>query len=572
MHSSDSGYQMPPFPAFPSTDRYIPLGSIQDAVQRLDRSIQAKDAISMVIGPPGTGKTLICRLLSDQYRRSHQVITLGETPFADVESFLRRILHQLGGDLSLPSADFQLAIFDYLCLHDPSDAGLLLLIDEAQSLSAELLETIRTLTNLTRNGEPRVSIVLAGGNGLDELLIAPAMDGFRQRISTRCYLHPLNGEETSWYINQTIRNCGCEPDATITSDAIAAVHHACSGVPRLVNQLLTHAIEYAAQHDQYLLTDQIIEQAWAELQSLPSPMINEPDLTLNAPDVEFGELDALPDAAQPDASPLTSEASELNIDSSVNERFSDAASKLSTETTIESSQRSSFADDLESFDFEPAPEFWPSEALDSDQPVREPFTSPASELEFPELACPALSDNLDTDHDPEITGFETDLLDTDLSTPEEPDAETADSVGNLSEEPQPTLSNEILFGTFDQEEPVDVHRESEANTATHQIESVMHEEIVGITEIPLDPTAGSPGILPEVSAQDSQNPTLKILSADQDQTDSPQDGFRTDDSDLLIIEDEVELRRIDKPQTTQESGQPMSIDYQKLLSRMRSRE
>ena len=71
------------------------------------------------------------------------------------------------------------------------------------------------------------------------------------------------------------------------------MHHACSGIPRLINQLLTHAIEFAAQRDEYLINEQIINQSWAQLQQLPSPMIAEPQIQLEASAVEFGELDEL---------------------------------------------------------------------------------------------------------------------------------------------------------------------------------------------------------------------------------------------------------------------------------------
>ncbi|MCP4940527.1 MAG: ATP-binding protein, partial [Planctomycetaceae bacterium] len=189
MHSSDSAYNLPPFPAYPSIDRFVGLGSVQDAMDRIERSIQARDAISVVIGPPGTGKTLISELLASRHQQSHRVITLGETPLPDSDSFLRRVLHQAGADIrDIPGDDLQLALFDHICLGDQSAPRILLLIDEAQSLSPELLETIRTLTNLTRDGAPRVSVVMFGGNHLDELLIAPSLDSFRQRISPRCYL------------------------------------------------------------------------------------------------------------------------------------------------------------------------------------------------------------------------------------------------------------------------------------------------------------------------------------------------------------------------------------------------
>ena len=624
MNSSELGYQLPPFPAFPSTDRYVALGSIQDAVQRVHHSIQAKDAISIVIGPPGTGKTLICGLLSDQFQRSHQVITLGETPIADRESFLRRILHQLGTDLTnIPSGDLQLALFDHLCLNEPTDAGLLLLIDESQSLTTELLETVRTLTNLTRNGEPRVSVVLAGGNQLDELLIPPSMDGFRQRISTRCYLHPLNAEETGWYINQTIRNCGCDPDATITPDAISAVHHACSGVPRLLNQLLTHAIEYAAQHDQYLITDRIVEMAWADIQQLPSPMIDEPDINLDVSSIEFGELDELPDTntIQPETASLDTDESELSDDLlDVDYDFNEETPSLTTKPAADPTQESSEPDVYDSYDFEPSSECCEDQQLEfgtaaDTDPHAEDLASPKKNLEFPQLASPALNETCN------------ETCNTEPSDESDSDLGPENTFSELFEGQVNTKSNEHLFGDFDDEELLNAYSEPDGTQANHQFESppivsVLHQEIIGVTDLLLDATtpgleysteesttsdpafpatadlSDSDDVLPhqddhlahDLSSQQPGTPTesfgtasqspaensdkleLKVLNSDTDVDveDENADTLRIDDSDLLIIQDEFELRRIDKPQSSSDVALPMSIDYQKLLSRMRS--
>ena len=663
MHSSDSVYNLPPFPAHPSIDRFVGLGSVQDAVDRIERSIQARDAISVVIGPPGTGKTLISELLASRHHNSHRVITLGETPLPDSDSFLRRVLHQAGADLNtIPGGDLQLALFDHICLGDHSAPRILLLIDEAQSLSPELLETIRTLTNLTRDGEPRVSVVMFGGNHLDELLIAPAMDGFRQRISTRCYLHPLNNEETGWYINQTIRNCGCDPDATITADAISAVHHACSGVPRLINQLLSHAIEFAADKDEYLITDRIIDQSWAEVQQLPSPMVDEPEIAVSGSTVEFGELDSFdapsvngetteydfdqdfantdtdtsvttaePDAdaydaydfendGHPETSTSYAESTEFQSDSEIK---TDAMHNLPTEVWGDGDEINlhdrSEESSLEENSLERNREFHvantsntasPDDQLDIDELI-----SPA--LQYPQLASPALDPNED-------------LLSENLTN-------------ELSEDFIPTQSNDDLFGSFADEEQIDLRTvpsrsemtdEGPAETlenATPQ-EMSIHQEIVGISDL-LNTTESEKfqycddahqlpnkmhhdagGMSPDVisfedehehldkSAYDSA--TLDVVSAqhvspiqfqaseeqaseDQADLDEPKKNtlhqdeiasqpqhdsirLRHDDSDMLIIEDEVDIHRIDKRETTMESGR-QSIDYQNMLKRMRSK-
>ncbi len=261
-------------------------------MDRVCRSVDASDAISLVIGPPGTGKSLICGLLVDHYRSSHDVVVIGETPIDSREAFQRHLLHHLGADFSrIPEGDLQLALIDRVCSDEAPQGGLLIIVDEAQSLPTDVLEAIRMVTNIMRDGQPRVSAVLCGGVKLDETLVDTSMEAFTQRVATRCYLHPMNGEETRRYITETIQACGSNPDETVTEEAIAAVHHACCGVPRLMNQMLTQAIDCAAAADQAQITEELIDQAWAQLQQLPSPMVEEPKIAHKGAPIEFGELD-----------------------------------------------------------------------------------------------------------------------------------------------------------------------------------------------------------------------------------------------------------------------------------------
>ena len=698
MHSSDSAYNLPPFPAFPSIKRFIGLGSVQDAVDRIELSLQARDAISVVIGPPGTGKTLISELLASRHQKSHRVISLGETPLPDSDSFLRRFLHQAGVDLtSTPAGDLQLALFDHICLCEPPAPRILLLIDEAQALSPEILETIRTLTNLKRDGEPRVSVVMFGGTHLDELLIAPSMDGFRQRISTRCYLHPLNSEETGWYINQTIRNCGCDPDATITAEAISAVHHACSGVPRLINQLLSHAIDFAAEKNEYLITDRIIDQSWAEVQQLPSPMVDEPEMQLTESTVEFGELDSFDTPTDIHETTDGHTPNPLDDDLLDHELFSETAAPES--------------DAYDECDFEPdshwetsteqqdSPEIKPSPTLEpspTDELYTEVWDTAHEETAHEETAHEETAHE-ETAHEEnaheenaheenaheEITHEETthefefqdplqkpghnertapqknaapeQHLDIDqissqqlqypeLASPalEIDDELISDNLNNeLSEEHPNTKTNEMLFGSFDEEEQIDLHAaptksDATTNHPTASIEAVipqeiaLHQEMIGISDLInltpadkieyCDDAHQTPNKMHyDVSGQSADNisidpahpeldesalecASLELASArhgspdhdhaapapteinqsmsDQEQepadhrlTSGPQEQafkLRHDDSDMLIIEDEVNIHRIDKRHNPIDASH-QSIDYQRMLKRMRSK-
>ncbi|TWT67902.1 ExeA family protein [Crateriforma conspicua] len=294
-------FRVPPFPAFPSVDRYIPVGTLRDSLNRVVRSIDAREALSLVIGPPGTGKSLLIQLVAKHFFGSRTVVQLGDAGLQSPEAFFRHVLHALGVDLnSLHAGDLHLALVDHVKQNAAVGHGLLLLIDEAQSLCTDVLESIRMATNIMVAGQPRVCAVLSGGPRLDETLATPSLDALSQRVATRCYLHPFNGEETREYVEQAIRSCGGQPEQTVTPEAIAAVHHAGAGIPRLVNQLMTQAIDCAESLGETLITDRIIDHAWATLQQLPSPIMDEPsmsagdraDQTLSS-NVEFGALSDL---------------------------------------------------------------------------------------------------------------------------------------------------------------------------------------------------------------------------------------------------------------------------------------
>jgi len=309
MHASEQRHVTPPFPAFPSTSRYVELGSIAEAMTRVCRSIDAREGVSLVVGPPGTGKSLLCSLLVKHYSETHDVVVLGETPIPSSAAYQRSLLHHLGSDYrSLDESELQLALVDRVSGSKAKNEGLLIIVDEAQALSADVLESIRMSTNIHRRGEPRVFAVVVGGPKLDDTLTSPALEGFTQRIAARCYLHPMNGEETREYITKTVESCGADAGSTISTEAISSVHHACLGVPRLVNQLMTEAIDIAEESDESLITDVTIGRAWAQLQQLPSPMIESPkikgsgSLADASSSVEFGELDESEDVCELDPS------------------------------------------------------------------------------------------------------------------------------------------------------------------------------------------------------------------------------------------------------------------------------
>lgn len=576
--SSDSSKSsgIPPFPAFPSVSRYVPIGSVDEAMVRIGRGIDASEAIALVMGPPGTGKSLICQTLTHRFQNSHDVVVLGNGAIKDADSLLRHILHCLGEDVVADTnRDLYLALVDRVCGADASHGGLLILVDEAQSIPAPVFEAIRMTTNIMKAGKPRVSAVLCGGPKLDEVLADPSMEAFTQRVATRCYLHPFSADETRQYVTTVIAQCDADPDRTITLEAISAVHHAGSGVPRLINQLMTQAVDVAAEAEQFMIDEAIIDKAWAMLQQLPGPMVDEPKLKAtggakeNA--VEFGELSDWNDAASDAACQATK-----HCDSKLNATTKSDDITVTTPSAVWIDEQTADCDEDQACE---------SNGGSANEMCPEAIAQIASEA----LPAEALFGEFEFEEEVEL--------------------------GNGSDK------------------KVEIQARTDA-AATTDLESMLHQEIVGMTTndatamVYADHTstnyaeadypqscsasASAAGLaaesaeLPESPQMMPENQTMPenqmthddwsdesccedadavtdhngpaICLADELDNDPDADAFQIrlmrDDSDMLVIEDELELSGDQKAplmdEERDEDLEPVSVDYQALMSRMRT--
>jgi type II secretory pathway predicted ATPase ExeA len=280
------------FATYPLVARYFPAAAVEDARQRLTRAIDRGDGPGIVIGAPGTGKSLLLQVLATQYHAKFDVVLLACARLCTRRAMLQAVLFELGLPYKMrDEGELRLSLLDHL-LSEQCPSGLLLLVDEAQALPTALLDELRILTNLVRGGVPRVRLVLAGSSALEEAFAHPELESFSQRLSARCYLAPFNREESWQYIRAQIAACGATPEDVITVDAAAAVFDATDGVPRLVNQLCDRALHFAVQAGQARVDRTAIQQAWSDLQQLPTPWETPAEeVVAEASDViEFGNL------------------------------------------------------------------------------------------------------------------------------------------------------------------------------------------------------------------------------------------------------------------------------------------
>lgn len=293
MYTGSVGQNWRPFASVPLVDHYFPAAAIEGARTTLTRCIQRGEGAGLVVGPSGTGKTMLCLLLAQQFRKTFQVAMLASGRLSSRRALFQAILYKLGRPYrDMDEGELRLALIDYLDCGDGSPNGMVLLVDEAHTLPLRLLEEIRMLSNLARDGQPLVRLVLVGAPVLEERFASPKLDSFSQRLGARCYLESLNRTETRDYVQSQVNSAGASGEEVFPEETCQSVFQATGGVPRLINQVCDHALLLAHVAGLKTIGPANIEEAWADLQQLPAPC-NAEHKTEDADGgvIEFGSLD-----------------------------------------------------------------------------------------------------------------------------------------------------------------------------------------------------------------------------------------------------------------------------------------
>ncbi len=285
-----------PFRATPDTKFYFPADSIEQARQTVVRAVLRAEGPCLVLGGAGLGKTMVGQVIADDVYGRFDIVKLHASGLCSRRALLQSILFELQLPFrALSEGELRMSIMDRLSPSpETAPSGILLLVDEAHTLSPKLLEELRLITNFARNGQPRARLVLIGNMRLEDTFANPQLDSFNQRLAARCYLQPLTRDQTMDFLRHQLRCVQIEPATIITNDALRTLYSASEGVPRLINQVMDHALVLAITAGQCPISAALIEEAWSDLQQLPAPWhtSNAPEKPQSAPhaEIEFGEL------------------------------------------------------------------------------------------------------------------------------------------------------------------------------------------------------------------------------------------------------------------------------------------
>lgn len=294
MYEDFFGLSHRPFPSVPSLVGYQESVSHAEAMETILRCVRRDEGIATLFAAPGLGKTTLAMRLQEELDGQFEVVRLNSGHCGSRRALLQAIAYELGlPHRSLEEGELRIQLAEHVERLDSRRVmGIVLLADEADMLPIRLLEELRLLTNFTRKDRSQISVVLLGNLALEERLSSPYLASFNQRVGTRSYLQPLSKSEATQYIRQQMQQSGTKRPV-FDDAAIEVIFARSQGVPRVINQLCDHALLLAALGGVRTLDGESVEEAWADLQRLPSPkrQIRTDGAHKTDSLIEFGSLD-----------------------------------------------------------------------------------------------------------------------------------------------------------------------------------------------------------------------------------------------------------------------------------------
>src|SRR5258707_10287065 len=262
MYKNFFGLRENPFNVNPDP-RFLYLSpQTQKALDELTYGIQNRKGLILLTGEVGTGKTTLINHLLDWLRQWKMPTAFIFNSHLSANHLFDFILNDFGipTDFKL-KGNMLLQLNQWLIERFRTGCTPVLIVDEAQGLSLELLEEIRLLLNLETASEKLLQIVLVGQPELEDKLRRPQMRQLRQRISLRCSTSSLTLAEAHGYIADRLRIAGAERGSIFTSESVKAAHFYSRGIPRVMNLLCERALINAYVEHLNPVPPQMVEEA-----------------------------------------------------------------------------------------------------------------------------------------------------------------------------------------------------------------------------------------------------------------------------------------------------------------------
>jgi type II secretory pathway predicted ATPase ExeA len=243
MIKSYFGFKREPFGATPDPQSVYYSSDHREALASLKVGFHNNRGFTALVAPPGMGKTTLLFLFLEYIRNSSTSAFLFDIDsHCGPSELFGYILRDIDITPGQTNAEMHEQLNTVLMAEARAGRRFVIVIDEAQNLSEEVLETVRLLTNFESPGTKLVQVVLAGQPQLAEKLTRPSLVQLRQRISTACQLKPFSQEESRAYIEHQIKTAGYCGASLFTEEAATTITEVGRGIPRVINNVCFNSL------------------------------------------------------------------------------------------------------------------------------------------------------------------------------------------------------------------------------------------------------------------------------------------------------------------------------------------
>ncbi len=270
VYANHFGLKQEPFSIAPDPRYLYMTERHREALAHLLYGLHGTGGVVLLTGEIGAGKTTVCRCFLEQVPRKCNVAYIFN-PKLTVTELLRTVCDEFGiprGHIAVAEGtvkDYVDAINQYLLRTHAVGQNNVLIIDEAQNLSADVLEQLRLLTNLETTERKLLQIILIGQPELREMLARPELEQLAQRITARYHLSSLNERETVQYMRHRLQVAGRHGGMPFDGPARQRIHDISRGVPRRINLLCDRALLGAYARGSQRVTASMVEHAALEV-------------------------------------------------------------------------------------------------------------------------------------------------------------------------------------------------------------------------------------------------------------------------------------------------------------------
>ena len=267
MYSNFFGFKERPFKLLPDPTYLFLSKSHEEALAHLKYAVEHGDGFVEITGEVGTGKTTLCRVFLDRLSDDTEAAYIFNPRLDEVQ-----LLKAINDELHIASSgknakELVDALNAFLMQMKAANKNVIVIIDEAQNLSIDVLEQLRLLSNLETTRSKLIQIILVGQPELAEMLDSHELRQLGQRVTLSCYLAPLTFNETSAYIEHRLQIALTKPGRLFSKSALKEIYKYASGIPRLINIICDRSLLIAYSRNRKKISGNMVRMAIRELWS-----------------------------------------------------------------------------------------------------------------------------------------------------------------------------------------------------------------------------------------------------------------------------------------------------------------